>query len=268
MLIAKTTSPADHPEFTTHKYYVEYMRSISDGLTLKCKNSISARIPISDVAKKKVQLIKLTIKNLETEAKIVERYPEYAEVAISWMPVKAYYLIFNLTILLEYLISGDARFLTTTHQKSLGQLRQLIETGELSFSQSALNEIKTGEEIEALKVGKWDNLRSSTATRKSQIFRKLADYAKDDLRRKYKTDRLNRAQMAEFRKSKFILPELFYWYRIKVNYRDLEFISSNVTMAEFKKFHQDYNMLTRNFYRAFKPCINHLSMARSGSHLL
>src|SRR3989338_3929051 len=103
MLISATTSPIDHPQFTTHKNYIEYIRKESKGLTLKCKNSISARMRMSENAKKKIQLIKMTIKNIEMEGKMVTQSPEYAEIAISWMPVKAYYLIFNLTILLEYL---------------------------------------------------------------------------------------------------------------------------------------------------------------------
>ena len=74
--------------------------------------------------------------------------------------------------------------------------------------------------------------------------------------------------MEIFRKSKVALFEFFYWYRIKVNYRDLEFISSEVTPEEFQQFYEDYYLLTINFYKAFRGCINNLSQARAGVNLL
>src|SRR3989344_2794122 len=264
---AQESSPLDHPSFTTHKNYVAFMRRISDNLTLKHNNHLSGKMIISEAAKNKIQLVKLTVKNLEMEERMVRQYSEYAQVAISWMPVKAYYMVFNLTLLLEYLISTDAGYLTTSHTSSLRQFRSLIKSGELEFSHRFFNEVNTGKEIEEMKVGKYENLRALTLTRRKQVLRKLADYAKDDIRRRDKAVKLNKRQMEEFRGRKFILSDLFYWYRIKVNYRDLEFLSAKVHPSEFRGFYNDYYLLTRNFYRAYVECINKVSVYRVDSKL-
>ena len=235
-----------------------------------CNNSIKSKIPISDIALKKVKLIKFTIGSMKSEYKIIiQQYPEYAAVCISWVPVKSYYVIFNLIILLEYLINGNEKRLTTaTHSNSLMVLKNLLEREGLNFNVPDFNEIKTVAEIERFKIPKFENLRSGIEHRKEQILRKLADYAHDELKRKAKTKRMARADMETFRKSKLALFEFFYWYRIKVNYRDLEFISSEVTADEFRQFYEDYYLLTANFYKAFKGCINNLSQARAGINLL
>ena len=263
-------SPVDHPQFSTHKNYLSYMRRISDNLSLECNINITSKIPISDIAFKKVKLIKFTIESMKSEYKIIiQQYPEYAAVCVSWVPVKSYYVIFNLIILLEYLLNGnEKRLTTTTHGNSLTVLKNLIGRGELNFNISDFNEIKTVAEIQKLKIPRFENLRSGTEYRKEEILRKLVDYAHDELKRKVKTKRISHTGMETFRKLKLALFEFFYWYRIKVNYRDLEFISSEVTTEEFCQFYEDYHLLTANFYKAFRGCINNLSQVRAGINLL
>ena len=263
----QTESSIDHPGFTTHKNYTAFMREVSNDLKLKYNCDTSKKLNIPESVTRKVRLINLTVRNLEMEVRMVSAYPEYAQVAISWMPVKSYYLIFNLTLLLEYLISNNPAFLTASHLNSLKQFRSLLHNRTLEFSNDIFNLFKTGEEIEKMKVPKSDNLRAHTEKRKEQIFRKLADYSRDFLRRRDKVSRLHKRQIDEFRKSQFILSEFFYWYRIKVNYRDLEFLSAQVHPSEFVQFYNDYYLLTRNFYRAYISCINQVSLSRADSKL-
>lgn len=264
----KMVSPLDHPDFTTHKHYITYVRQLSNNLELTYKSKLTGRISLSSRAKKKIRLIELTLENVRSEAKMVEKNPEYAQAAISWLPVKAYYLIFNLTILLEYVISTDESFLTASHTKSLSQFKSLLGSGSITFNQPIFNERPTGAEIEKMKVLKSDNLRGGTVTRKEQVFRKLADYAKDDLRRFHRVKRLNKDQMRDFRARQFSLSETFYWYRIKANYGDLEFISDKVRTSEFKDLYTQYCFLTANYYLAIKKCINKIGLARSGEVIL
>lgn len=245
------------------------MRRISAGLSLVCNNKISSKFSILDTTFKKVKLIRLTMDSMKSEYNIIiQQYPEYAAVCVSWIPVKSYYVIFNLITIFEYLLTGDKKLLTTSHSKILGLFKKLLETKNIAFNISNFNEIKSVAEIEKFQIPKFENLRSGTQYREKQILNKLADYLHDELKRKSKWKRLVKGEMEIFRKSKLGLFEFFYWYRIKVNYRDLEFISSKVSPSEFKQFYEDYYILTTNFYNAFKKCINNLSQIRTGINLL
>ena len=262
-------SPIEHPQFSTHKNYLSYMRRASDGLLLNCANNITSKIPITENALKKVKLIKLTIGSMRSEYQtIIRDYPDYAAVCVSWIPVKSYYVIFNLIVILEYLLGGNEKVLTTSHSNSSNVLKNLLSKKELTFNLDEFNEVVSVAEIEKLKVPKFENLKTGVEYRKAQILRKLADYSRDELKRKSKSKRLSKTDMERFRRSNLSLFEFFYWYRIKVNYRDLEFISDEVTPEEFQQFYEDYYLLTANFYKAFKNCINELSQKRTGVDLL
>ena len=267
IILRTISTPLNYPKFTTHRNYVAYMAERSQGLGLFCGNNIRARMNVPDSVKKKIQLVKATLKNLQMEANIVNQHPEYAEVAVSWIPVKSYYLIFNLISLLETLVSTDQGFLAASHSGVLEQFRTLLGNGSLRFTEAVFNEIKTGREIEAMQVPRAENLRTADGARKEQIFRKLIDYSKQEMRRRAGVSRLGRAQMARLRNEQFVLFDLFYWYRIKVNYRDLEFMEEEVPTHEFREFHNNYYILTKNFYNALKQCLDEVAIIRTGSVL-
>ncbi len=46
--------------------------------------------------------------------------------------------------------------------------------------------------------------------------------------------------------------EFFYWYRIKSNYRDLEFLDKDIDDRQFRDFYKNYFELTVSFYEALK----------------
>ena len=266
--VLKIVSPLDHPDFSTHKHYISYLRRISNDLRLTLSCELSRGTTVAPLARKKVRLIELTLENIRSEAQMVVKPPENGQAAISWLPVKAYYLIFNLTILLEYLVSANPLLLLSTHEGSLDRFKRLLEGTSISFSEPAFNEIRRGDEIEKMKVEKSDNIRQTTITRKEQVYRKFLDYKRESVRRRARVKRLKKVQMSEIRNRDFSLSEVFYWYRIKANYGDLEFISDKVPASEFKELYTQYCFLTANFYKALKKCVNEASLARTGEILL
>jgi len=62
--------------------------------------------------------------------------------------------------------------------------------------------------------------------------------------------------------------EFFYWYRIKSNYRDLEFLDKDIDDGQFKDFYKNYFKLTISFYEALKKMINNLSKMRLSKEIL
>ena len=57
----------------------------------------------------------------------------------------------------------------------------------------------------------------------------------------------------------------FYWYRIKANYRDLEFIDGGPGSVQLANYYLSYHKLTSDFYLAFKNLINKVVSDRLGN---
>ena len=64
------------------------------------------------------------------------------------------------------------------------------------------------------------------------------------------------------------LCEFFYWYRIKANYRDLEFLNKDISGYKFSEFYRNYFELTLTFFNTFKNLINALAKIRLGKIIL
>jgi len=267
----KVEQPFEHPDFVTHANYLHFMSEISKDLVLSCNLKINNKITLDKRVSQKLKLIELILENLKEEQRNIEKYPEYSIVCVSWIPVKSYYLIFNLLVLLEYLITCSNTYLTVTHHTLLNDLRRMLNDNILSFNKDIFNHIYTVGDIESWKIPKWENVKkkdSNPELRLKQIIRKLSLYSKEEFKRTNKLNRLVGKKKSEFGKSKINLCEFVYWYRIKANYRDMEFIDKGVPVQEFVDFYNDYYDLSINFYLAINKCINNLAMLRTGNILI
>jgi len=268
----EVTEPFDHPDFSTHANYLHFMSENSRELKLTCDLNVRSRIALDKKVNQKIKLLELTLENLKEEKKNIEKYPEYAIVCVSWVPVKSYYLIFNLLTLLEYLVTASDTYLIISHTALFNKFRSLISEGKVVFSKDIFNKICTIEEANDWKIPRWENVKRVDANptiRYRQIIRKLSQYSKDEFKRLHKIKRLRGKKKKEFEaKAKINLCEFFYWYRIKANYRDMEFVDKGVDVRDFNNFYDDYFKLSMNFYSAFKTCINDLTVKRTGKQLL
>lgn len=83
--------------------------------TLQYNNSLQ-KAGLPDIDQKK-NLIALTKQLLNDEKKIVDIDKDYSYVSTSWLPVKFYYLIFNVLLTTEYVIKIQKRcFQTRTYK--------------------------------------------------------------------------------------------------------------------------------------------------------
>ena len=87
--------------FDTHYNYSDCLKCLTNGTSLKFSNKLS-NIKLPDLDKKK-NLINLTLKSLEDEYSIVQQDKDYSYASTSWLPVKTYYLLFNLMLTVEYI---------------------------------------------------------------------------------------------------------------------------------------------------------------------
>ncbi len=267
----KVSGPFEHPDFVTHANYLHFMYESSKNLELKCNLNINKQITLDKRVSQKIKLIELTLDNLKEEKRNIEKYPDYAVVCVSWVPVKSYYLVFNLFILLEYLVTASERYLTITHSGLFNSFRDMLGDKKFRFNNDLFNQIHSVEEVWEWKIPRWENVKRNSANndlRYKQILKKLVLYSADEYKRNRKIKRLSGTNKQEFIRNKINLCEFLYWYRIKANYRDMEFIDKGVEVGEFVSFYNDYFELSMNFYDAMKNCINSLSQKRLNRNLL
>jgi len=265
------------PDFMTHFNYVECLNTVSNGLNAECKLDIQNKIQNgSNTLKKKVNLIKLIKRNLDEEHKTIEQNPAFAEVCVPWIAVKSYYLMFNLLLVLDYLISTQESSFNSTHDGLLKKFKNHLEKQEIVFNKKIFNVNFKCSEIVNLKVKSGSNLKIvgiNLKERVLQVLKKLILYKIEDFQRKEKIKNF-RSKKAREKKKEFLekntinMCEFFYWYRIKSNYRDLEFLDKDIDDKQFRNFYKNYFELTISFYETLKKLINVLSKIRLDKEIL
>jgi len=265
------------PDFMTHFNYVECLKTISNGLSVECKLDIKNKIQNGNTnLKKKVNLIKLIKRNLDEEYKTIKQNPAFAEVCVPWIAVKSYYLMFNLLVVLEYLISAQESSFNVSHDGLLKKFKSRLENQEIVFNKKVFNTNFQCSKIINLKVKSGSNLKIVGVDLKErvlQVFKKLISYKIEDFQRKEKFKNFRSKKAREARK-KFLedssvnMCEFFYWYRIKSNYRDLEFLDKDIDNRQFTDFYKNYFELTLSFYELLKKMINTLSKTRLAKEIL
>jgi len=189
------------------------------------------------------------MENLEKEMEIIEELQDHSIVCSSWIPVKSYYLFFNLSLILEYLISGNEHVLKQeSHLGLLNRLKDRIKNKELIFSENCFNQIYTATGIDQWKFEPGNNLRTVLQIdRDKQIVKKLLNYSKEEFRRRNKKIINGKNKIKFYSQTKISLIGFFYWYRIKINYRDLEFLDSKVNESLFYEYYKNYYLASERF---------------------
>lgn len=267
----KVSAHFEHPDFVTHANDLHFMSECSTNFKLICNLKINKSSLLNKKIYQKVKLLALTLENLVEEKNNIEKYPEYSVVCVSWVPVKSYYLVFNLLILLEYLATANDISLSLSHSALFKNFRTMLKNRDFVFDKEIFNQICTAKEVASWKIPPSENVRRNAADpglRYKQIIKKLALYSSDEFKRTKKIKRLSGEYKKEFEKTKINLCEFLYWYRIKANYRDMEFVDKGVAVSDFVDFYNDYYNLSMNFYSAMKHCVNDLANKRTGEILI
>jgi len=263
------------PDFLTHLNYTKALNTLSRNLILISNLQIRNRISEAPSLVKKLGLVKLTLKSISGEFRTILKNPDFAELCVSWISVKAYYLIFNLLLILDYLITGQEASLNLSHERVIKRFKEYLAKNHLSFNKKIFNTNFFCPQIVRLKVQSGANIKVmdfSLKERIVQILKKLVDYKLEEFKRKEGIKnfrfRKDREKKEQFLKNNTVnLFEFFYWYRIKANYRDLEFLNKDISSTQFKDFYENYFALTRGFMNAFVPALNELAKIRLNRNL-
>ncbi len=101
MIFAKKIS-LEKQAYQTHLNYITCLAKLMKGATISHSGPL-AKAAMPFVAEKK-NLIELTKRSLNDEYKIVQIDEDYSYASTSWLPIKAYYLVLNTLLTIEYIL--------------------------------------------------------------------------------------------------------------------------------------------------------------------
>lgn len=252
MAIIRINLLKEKQSFDTHYNYSDCLEHLTNSVSIKIlKNLNKALFKHLDVKK---NLICLTRKSLKDEYEIVQQDKDYSYASTSWLPIKTYYLIFNLMLTIEYILQVQKSVFGYTHVKCIEEFTRKLEVGEIKFSEPLLNEV-FNKNILKLKEVSGANLsrRISIDRRYIMAIRKVANYKFDEWKRKEKinlrskTGKIKRDKYLDsFRISIFEFP---YYKRIRSNYRDFAFIEG-ISSHDTARYFNSYYNFALNLYQA------------------
>ncbi|MBI5234912.1 MAG: hypothetical protein HY886_01500 [Deltaproteobacteria bacterium] len=178
----------------------------------------------------------------------------FAVIIAPWLPVKCYYALYYLESVLSHLINGSVHgFGRGGHTGVRKQIYSLSNSGSFSFSVDALNRVYTLTEIRELPaIDPGQNARADYWREPecvNSIVKKLTDYKllEKKLGWNLHTKKHREEQNQFIAKERLMILDFFYWYRIKANYRDLDYIDFENGIAK-----RDVLKYTETYFKAFK----------------
>jgi len=222
----------ENPEFKTHLNYVSNLAYISKNIDSVYKNKIQVNTNL-DKYKTKENLFKLTAKSIMDEKQIVSLDSSYSKAVCAWIPVKSYYLCYNLMLTILYLITGDEKDFQKGHTQVIDIFNDKLFKGEIEFSQPLFN-IVFDRSVLTFKAKSGFNISMPKSKKdRETLYRlsigKIAKYKRDEYKRKNKLNikkSHDKLQLENYLDKKFKVSifDFLYQMRIRSNYRDLHFI--------------------------------------------
>ncbi len=226
--------------FITHLNYVKRMSVLLSTTRLSVSN-IKISTSESKNMKRFFRLYKVTQKSIVTDISLSGQISEFAIISTPWLPVKCYYALYYLESILVYLISGDnCGFKPGGHTNVREKIYSLVKSSEMVLSNNDLNNVYPLSVIKTtprIPVGSntrnnyWNDPRCTKS-----ITVKLMDYKLFDAKQKKKWNlhtKKGKKEKQDFISNKsLMLIDFFYWYRVKANYRDLDYIDFESGLSE------------------------------------
>ncbi len=217
------------PAFRTHLNYIKHMKKLFNGCALTvCFGNGHRRT--GDI-RRFWKLYDVTRKSIKRDMELAQEDHAFALIAAPWFPVKCYYALYYLESVLAHLIDGSmVGFGKSGHSGVRKKIATLVTSGQVTFSVSELGAVRPLTQVRAIpKISAGQNTRHDfwqKAECTGSLCRKLMDYKLHELGKtnNFRTKKGKAAKADFIAKESLMLPDFFYWYRIKANYRDLDYI--------------------------------------------
>lgn len=246
-------------KFRTHLNYIKCLeRHLSVGqLTVSPRGTFARKD--SEIARF-VRLFTLTSKSLKKDYELSSEDNAMATILTPWFPVKCYYALYYLESALLHLVDGGMHgFSQGGHTRVRKMLRNHVTSGAVKFSSVEINNIYQLQNIASLpsvSPGITTTLTYHTSNQcTDSVAKKLLEYnihnAKATRNWNLYTNVGRNAKAQYIASEQLMLLDFFYWYRIKANYRDLDYIDFENGLSETEVF--EY---MDSYYEAFKAYAN------------
>lgn len=255
--IARTSNLLDSSKvsFRTHLNYIKCFEKLlsSCELTVPLKGISATR---TDDITRFQKLYNVTLKSIKKDVELVQEDSAFAVIAAPWFPVKCYYALYYLESILAHLLTGHGRVCgTSSHTSVRKQIYHLTSNGRILFSVNYINREFTLAEISRLPTidsgqnacaNYWEKPECiNSIAKKLMEYKLLAKKRSEKWNLHKKKDR--EAQKKFIGNESLMILDFFYWYRIKANYRDLDYIDFENGITE-----QEISEYTTTYYNAFE----------------
>ena len=254
------TTPIDSTKasFRTHLNYIKCVeRLLSDSNFSATKIGTPAKKNQEIVRFQK--LYKVTVKSIRKDIELAKENSEFAVIAAPWFPVKCYYALYYLESVLIHLIDGCAYgFGKGGHTGIRKKIYALIGARNILFNQPDLDVVYNLVQVKNMPaIDSGQNTRSDFWQKNEcvqSVAKKLMEYKIHDAKNGRKWNlhtKKHRAEREQFiTTEQLMIIDFFYWYRIKANYRDLDYIDfeNGITPGEVLGYLETYYKAF-NFYR-------------------
>ncbi len=236
--------------FRTHLNYIKCIEKL-----LLTSNFFAKKIgsPVKNKSgiKRFRKLNQITVRSIERDIELTREDSEFGMIIAPWFPVKCYYALYYLESILINLIDGDmAGFGHGGHGAVRKKIYDLVGVKKISFGEAMLDTVYGLSQILSMPaINPGQNTKSNYWSEDrcaESVMGKLFDYKLHDRKigRKWYLrlvkDRLERASF--IKNGQLMLIDFFYWYRIKANYRDFDYIDfeNGITPAETLQYLESY----------------------------
>lgn len=258
-IFAQSSSSLDSAKasFRTHFNYIKCLEKlfVSNTLSVSRNGTFTKR---AVEIKRFQKLYKVTLKSIKKDIELAQEDSAFAVIAAPWFPVKCYYALYYLESVLTHLLDGSVQgFGKGGHAGIRKKIYSLVDSGAIVFSSTELNHIYGLSQIRALPaISAGQNARSDYWQKTNcvnSVLKKLMDYKLHDAKigRKWNlhTKKHRDDQKLFVGAERLMIADFFFWYRIKANYRDLDYIDfeNSISEIEVLEYFETYNKVFEHY---------------------
>ncbi len=243
-------------DFETHLKYITRLVRLSSRISITCNIKPKLKKDKIENIKNKLKLLELTKKSIKDEYKIVQFDSEYSTASVSWLPIKTYYLVYHLLCIIDYILTNNPASISAKHSKCISIFSKRLSDKSLQFNKPLLNEV-FNKSVFSFTTTSGEHLRISVSDDViyKLLMKKIANYKIKNfmitqnipnLRYKKDKEKINR-----FKNSLSVsIFDFFYLMRLRLNYRDFNFID-NIPASDTKAYFEAYYKVGGYFYTCF-----------------
>lgn len=245
-----TSLDSSRASFRTHLNYIKCLKKLFADYTLSVSQTATSTKRDAEITRFK-KLYKITLKSIDKDIELSREDSAFGVITAPWFPVKCYYALYYLESILVHLIDGCAYgFTKGGHAGIRKKMYGLVSSCCISFNQNDLNIVHNLTQVQNMPaINPGQNTKNDYWQKNEcaqSVAKKLMEYKLHDAKigRKWnlhtKKDQAERKQFIA--KEQLMLIDFFYWYRIKANYRDLDYIDfeNGIAFNEILEYLETY----------------------------